>query len=199
MRRLPGLFLALLVALLLGACTTVAKVEGEQTVRGKLTLDVPAAWNRIDDPWSSEPYDTWTQEGLPLDHLRLWGGVKSGQPLVSKPMVFFRWSDEKDARVPTFRSGLPPDKLVTLFEELYALSGTVRVTKVEPTVFAGHRGVRFEFSLARRGDDLLLRGVAWVAPNGDELYAATFLAPELGFYSRLLPMAEAVVKTARVR
>jgi hypothetical protein len=193
------LLAVLMLALLLGACTTVAKVEGEQVVKGRLAVSVPAAWNRIDDPWSSEPYETWTQEGLPLDHLRLWGGVKAGQPLVSKPMAFFRWSDEKDRRVPTFRAGMPPDKLVALFEELYELSGTVRVTKVEPAAFAGEKGVRFEFTLARRGDDLVLRGVGWVAARGDELYAATFLAPDLGFYARLLPMAEAVVKTARIK
>ena len=35
--------------------------------------------------------------------------------------------------------------------------------------------------------------------QGEELYAATFVAPRLAFYERLLPMAEAVVKTARVR
>ena len=28
---------------------------------------------------------------------------------------------------------------------------------------------------------------------------ATFVAPKLSFYERLLPMAEAVVKTARIR
>jgi len=34
---------------------------------------------------------------------------------------------------------------------------------------------------------------------GEELYAATFVAPRLSFYERLVPMAEAVVKTARIR
>jgi hypothetical protein len=34
---------------------------------------------------------------------------------------------------------------------------------------------------------------------GEELYAATFVAPRLSFYQRLLPMAEAVVQSARIR
>lgn len=193
------LFVSLLLAFALAACTTIAKVEGDQVVNQKLSVRVSAAWNKINDPWDNEPYVTWTQEGLPLDHLRLWGGVHSGEPLVSKPMVFFRSAGEKDPRIPTFRAGMPPEKLVNLFEELYAMSGAVTVTRVEPVEFAGQKGVRFEFKLARHDDDVALRGVGWVAAKGDELYAATFVAPELTFFRRLLPMAEAVVKTARIR
>ena len=36
-------------------------------------------WNRVSDPWDVDPYDTWTQEGIPLDHLRFWGGVRPGR------------------------------------------------------------------------------------------------------------------------
>lgn len=188
-----------LAAVVLAACTTVAKVEGDQVVHDRLAVHVPGAWNKINVPFSGEPYDTWTQEGLPLDHLRLWGGVKAGDPLVEKPAVFFRFAGEKDPRVPTFRSGMSSEKLVNLFEQLYANAGTVRITKVEPTVFAGEKGVRFEFSLARRGDDLQMRGVGWLAVKNEQLYAATFVAPQLHFFGKILPMAEAVVKTARIR
>ena len=42
--------------------------------------------------------------------------------------------------------------------------------------------------------------LGWPDPvYGEELYAATFVAPRLSFYQRLLPMAEAVVKTARIK
>ena len=190
---------ALLLALLLAACTTIAKVEGEQVVNGKLVVNVSDAWNKVTDPWEGEPYDIWTQEGIPLDHLRLWGGVRPGQPLVAKPTVLFRAPGEKDPRYPTFTAGLPPDKLVNLFETLYANEGPVQITRMEPTLFAGQKGVRFEFTLARRSDDVTLRGVGWVTVHKGELYAATFAAPRLTFYQRLLPMAEAVVKTARIR
>lgn len=195
MKRLASLLLALVLA----ACTTIVKVEGEQLVNDRLLVEVPAAWNKINDPWSEEPYDTWTQEGMPLDHLRFWGGVRSGQSLMAKPKVFFVREDQKEARVPTFRAGMPPDQLVTLFEELYATAGTVRLTRVEPALFAGQKGVRFEFTLARRWDDLPMKGVGWVAVKDEQLYAATFLAPRLSLYERLLPMAEAVVKTARIK
>jgi hypothetical protein len=191
--------LSLLLALALAGCMTIAKVEGIQTVNERLAVTVPAAWNKIEDPWGDEPYDTWTQEGMPLDHLRLWAGVKPGQPLMAKPTVFFRGPGEKDARVPTFQAGMPADKLVHLFEQLYATSGTVQLTRVEPAEFAGEKGVRFEFMLARRADDLVLRGVGWVAVHKNELYAATFVAPRAAFFQRLAPMAESVVKTARIK
>jgi hypothetical protein len=196
--------LACALALLLAACANVSRIEGEQVVHGRLAVQVGSTWNRVSDPWNVPPYDTWTQEGIPLDHLRLWGGVRPGQPLVIKDAVYSRAADAKDPRVPTFRQGLSAEQLVSLFEEVYARAGPVTITRVEPTVFAGLKGVRFEFALARRSDDLRLRGVGWAAVRpdatwGEELFAASFVAPRLGFYDRLLPMAEAVVKTARVR
>lgn len=192
-------FFALALALLLAACASISKVEGDQVVNGKLVVSVPAAWNKVTDPWEAGPFDVWTQEGIPLDHLRLWAGVRSGRALVAKPTILFRAPGEKDARYPTFKAGLPPDKLVSLFEELYANEGVVTITRVGPTVFAGQAGVRFEFTLARRVDDVTLKGVGWAAVHKDELFAAIFAAPRLAFFARLLPMAEAVVRTARIK
>lgn len=194
----------LLPALLLAACASVSRVEGDQVVNARLAVHVSGAWNKVSDPWEVDPYDTWTQEGIPLDHLRFWGGVQPGQPLMTKPVIFSREPDARQPRVPTFRPGLTPEKLVSLFEELYATAGTVTITRVEPTMFAGQKGVRFEFTLVRRRDDLTMQGIGWVAVRpdpavGEELYAATFVAPRLAFYERLLPMAEAVVKTARIK
>lgn len=193
------LLAALVLAALLAACTTIARVEGEQVVGGKLVVTLSDAWNKVSDPWESGPYDVWTQEGIPLDHLRLWGGVRSGQPLVARPTMLFRAAGAKEPRYPTFTAGLRPDRLVHLFEQLYGNEGAVQVTRVEPAVFAGQKGVRFEFTLARRADDLVLHGVGWIAVHRDELYAATFAAPRLAFYPRLLPLAEAVVRSARIK
>ncbi|MES2938072.1 MAG: hypothetical protein V4864_10335 [Pseudomonadota bacterium] len=190
---------ALLATLVLAGCMSISRVDGEQVVQGKLAVQVPAAWNRMRDPWDVQPYETWTQEGLPLDHLRIWGGLAPGQPLVSKPVEYLPREDQKAQRVPTFRSNMPPEKLVSLFEALYAEKGTVQVTRIEPALFAGEKGVHFEFTLARREDDVVLNGTGWLAVRGGELYAATFVAPRMTFYPRLLPMAEAVVKTARIR
>ena len=196
--------LAILLMLLLAACANSMRMQGDEVVNGRLALHVSDAWNRVSDPWDVDPYDTWTQEGIPLDHLRIWAGVHPGQVLMTKPYVFSRAADAKDPRVPTFRAGLPPEKVVSLFEELYANAGAVTITRVEPAMFAGLKGVRFEFTLERRRDDLSMQGVGWAAVKpdptwGEALYAATFVAPRLSFFERLLPMAEAVVKTAHIR
>jgi hypothetical protein len=190
---------ALLLAFLLAGCASIGKVEGEQVVNERLVVRLTAAWNKASDPWEVDPYDTWTQEGMPLDQLRLWGGVRSGQPLMIKQAVYLSRADQREARVPTFRAGMSPEQLVALFEQLYAYAGVVRITKVEPDVFAGQKGVRFEFTVVRRMDDVVLQGVGWAAARDDELYAATFVAPRLSFFARLRPMAEAVVKTARIQ
>jgi hypothetical protein len=194
----------LLLAVVLAACASIEKMDGDQVVNGRLLVHVPGAWNKVVDRMEVPPYETWTQEGIPLDHLRFWGGVRPGQPLMIKYAMYSRAEDAKEARVPTFRQGLTPEKLVSLFEEFYSTAGTVTITKVEPALFAGQKGVRFEFDLARRRDDLDMKGVGWVATRpdpvyGEELYAATFVAPKLAFYKRLLPLAESVVKTARVK
>ncbi|MDB5860372.1 MAG: hypothetical protein JWQ76_4061 [Ramlibacter sp.] len=194
----------LLLALALAACSIMTRVEGDEVVNESLLVHVSDAWNRINDPWEGESYDTWTQEGMPLDQLRIWGAVKPGQALMNRPQFYSRGADSKEPRVPTFKAGLPAEKLVSLFEELYANEGVVTVTKIDRDSFAGQPGVRFEFTLERRSDDLTLSGVGWVAvrsapATGEELYAATFMAPQLSFFPRLLPMAEAVVKTARIK
>ena len=197
-------FATLLLALALAGCSIMTRIEGDEVVNEKLVVHVSEAWNRINDPWEGESYDTWTQEGLTLDQLRIWGALKPGQALMNKPQFYSRGADSKEPRVPTFKTGLPAEKLVSLFEELYANEGVVTVTKIDRGAFAGQPGVRFEFTLERRVDDLTLKGVGWVAvrsapETGEELYAATFMAPKLAFFPRLLPMAEAVVKTARIK
>lgn len=189
----------LLLAAVLAGCASMGKVDGDQVVNDRLVVQLPSAWNKVKDPWDVDPYDTWTQEGVPLDQLRLWGGIASGMPLMNRPPNTSRAPDARDIRVPTFRTGMTPEQVVTLFEQFYATHGTVRMTRVEPDRFAGQPGVRFEFTVARRIDDVVLQGVGWAAARDDALYAATFVAPRLSFFARLRPMAEAVVKTARIK
>jgi hypothetical protein len=83
---------------------------------------------------------------------------------------------------------------------MYSMDGSlVKVTRVEPSSFAGEKGIRFEFSVARKRDDVQLLGVGWVSVRKGELFAATFVAPKLAFYPRLLPKAEGVVRTAQIK
>jgi len=186
---------ALALAALLAGCAAVVKVEGDQVVRDKMAVKLDSAWNRITN--SFQPYEVWTQEGASLDQLRFWAGVPAGQGLIKPPPAGL---GQKEQRVPTFASGMSPDELVNLFEHVYSADGSlVKVTKVEPANFAGERGVRFELAITRKGNDLLMRGVGWAAVKNNQLYAATFTAPQLSFYPRLVPKAESVVASVRIK
>jgi hypothetical protein len=187
--------IALVVALLLAGCAAVVKVEGDQTLNNKMVVKLPDAWNRLAYP--GQPYEVWTQEGASLDQLRFWAGVPAGKQIVTLPPSP---SGQKAPRVPTFTANMKPDELVSLFEIMYSADGSqVKVTKVEPASFAGANGVRFELLVTMKKTDLIVRSIGWAAVRNNELFAATYHAPELAFFKRLAPKAEAVVKTAAIK
>lgn len=184
----------LTLALILSACTTVTQIEGEQRLGNRLIIQLPNAWNKFSQP-SSVPYQVWTQEGIMIDQLRVWASIPSGQDLIPKPSG----SGQKSAKVPVFKSGMQPDQWVSLLETAYAADGSVvNIDKVEPALVAGAKGVRFEFSMTRRNDDLSFRGVGWAAEHDKQFYAAVFTAPRLHFFGQLKPQAEAVVQAMRL-
>lgn len=189
----------LLAITLLAGCASIVKVEGNQLVNNRMSVKVDAAWNKLPSYGGSQPYEVWTQEGPSLDQLRLWAGIPSGQALMERPRQSLA-QGEKAPRVPTFSAGMAKDQLVQLFEVLYSADGSmVSMTKMDAAPFVGEQGVRFEFTVVRKRDDLRLRGVGWVAVRQGELYAATFVAPQLTYYQKLLPKVESVVGSARVK
>jgi hypothetical protein len=194
MKKTIYLTLVLSLAALLSACGTVVnQLEGEQRLGQRLSVQLPTAWNRFVQD-TSVPYQVWTQEGLVLDQLRIWAALQAGQALIQKPA----YDGKKEAQLPTFSTGLRPDQWVGLLEAAYAADGSVvSIEKVEPVTWAGARAVRFEFALARRGDDLALRGVGWATEKDQAFYAAVFTAPSLHFFGHLLPQVQALMRTAR--
>jgi hypothetical protein len=196
-KTLASMLLA--TAALLAGCVGVVKIEGDQVINNRMAIKVTDAWNKVNLPGNRQPFEAWTQEGITLDQLRMWAAVAPGQSLVAAP-TSAPPAGQKAALLPTFRAGMPPDQLVNLFERMFSIDGSVvTLGKVEPAPFAGEPGVRFEFSVARKSDDVQLRGMGWIMVRNNELYAASFTAPRLGFFANLLPKAEAIVATARVK
>lgn len=188
----------LMVAALVVGCASAVKIEGEQLVNQRLSVKVSDAWNKLSVPGMNQPYEAWTQDGMALDQLRFWAGIKAGQALVTAPPS--PPAGQTAPRVPTFRVDMPPDQLVRLFELVYAIDGSVvTIEKVEPAPFAGDAGIRFEFAIVRKSDGVHLHGMGWIAVRKEELFAATFMAPRLSFYARNLPKAQAVVATAVIK
>lgn len=187
--------IAVLVFALLAGCAAVVKVEGEQVINNRLTVKLTDSWNKMSN--SGGPFDLWTQEGTSLDQLRLWAGIKSGEALARVPNTP---AGQTPPRVPTFTSGMAADQLVNLFEALYAVDGSlVKIVRAEPVVFAGAPGVRFELGVTSKANNVQYRVAGWAAEQRGELVAVTYSAPSLSFFNRLLPKAQTVVDSARLR
>lgn len=190
--------LAMVVVASLAGCASIVPVEGEYVVGERLVVQASPAWNRITSLQDKQPFESWTQHGFALDQLRLWSGLRSGQPLVAAPPA--PAEGRRAPRVPTFRAGMAHDQLANLFEVLYAADGSqVQITRMDAASFVGERGLRLEFSVLRQRDDVQLSGVAWMAVRNDELFAVAYTAPRLAFFGRGRPMVEALVEGARVK
>lgn len=188
-------YLAIALMLLgLSGCVSVAKVEtGDRAIGERMMVRLEGEWNHINAPGMG-PAETWTMEGLPVDQLVLYSGVKDGQvihaaaPMGSKIKEF------------SFRSSMQPDEIVAMFEGMLTRDGSsFKLVKLEPANFGGMKGLRFEFSSIRKLDGVQLSGFGYSAISKGELFAILYMAPRLAFYSRYSPRAEQISRSARVR
>lgn len=187
---LPRRGLLVAAALLASGCANVAKVStGENLVGGRVALNLDAAWNQIN--FGNRKSVLWTQDGVPLDALEFWVGVKDGDTLAEV---------SKDKRPLVFKPAMAPHELVALFEGLYGRDGsTFKLLRLAPADFLGGKGLRFDYEVVRKADDVTVQGVAWAVVQGNELFAMTFTAPRLGFFARHLPKVEQAAASARLK
>ena len=192
MKRLLALFAVLLLA---GCATpTVSRVEqGDQVVGERMVVKLDGPWNRFDN-FGGYPVPTWTMEGFTVDRLQFFIGVKDGATLVPQ-------SDAaREKRPLTFRKSMQPHEIVALFQTLLSGDGsTFTLDKLDPVTFLGGQGIRFQFSLVRRVDEVRLSGFGYVRVNGDELHAILYQAPRLGFYPRYQLQVDRMAQTAALR
>jgi hypothetical protein len=189
--------LVLAIALLLGGCVSMSKVEsGEQKIGARMTVTIEGAWNRINAPGLG-PADIWTMEGMPVDQLLIYSGIKDGQ------IIHATGSGAAAAGAPKniiFRSKMQPDEIAAMFEGALTRDGSrFKLEKLEPAAFAGLKGMRLEFSLTRKIDNVLLSGMAYAAVSNGELFSILYVAPRLTFFSRHIARVEGIAKSARVK
>lgn len=170
--------IAALLAVALAGCAAVAKMEsGEQTIGERLVVQLDGPWNHVTAPGVG-PAHLWTMEGLPIDQLRIYAGIKDGEP-VHQP------DNSGNRKNFSFRSSMQPEDIVAMFEGMMTRDGSVfRLNKLEPMAFGGQKGFRFEFSLIRKVDSVQLSGVGFGTVAKGELYAMLYAAPQLGFFAR---------------
>jgi hypothetical protein len=189
------IFAAALAFVALTGCVSVSKVEtGDRTVGDRLALSLKGAWNQVSEPGSG-PAQTWTMEGLPIDRLLIYSGLKHGEAIHPAPALF-----DRDRKTFSFRTGMQADEIAALFEGWLTRDGSsYKLLKLEPSEFGGQKGFRFEYALTRRIDNVQLSGVGYGAVSKGELFAIVYMAPRLAFFARHAPTVEQIARTARVK
>lgn len=185
---------AAVAALLLAGCAQVSHVAtGDVVLKNRLVVTVDKPWNQF-ERGLNDLTPTWTQDGITVDALRFYVGLRDGDLLAPTP------TGDKAIKPLAFRSSMQTAELVSLFETLYVRDGsTFTLQRVAPHPFLGGEGFRFEFASIRKNDEVRLRGVGWGAVRGGELFAITYTAPRLSFFDRHLGSAESIAKSARIR
>lgn len=182
------------LALTLAGCAQLSVVAtGELVLKNRLAVQVDRPWNQFERGLGDNTL-TWTQDGISVDALRFYVAVKDGELIAPTP------SEPKGQKPLAFKSAMPANEVVALFEGLYSRGGsTFTLDRMSPDTFGGKPGFRFEFSGIRKEDDVRLRGIGWATVHQGELFAITYTAPRLAFFQRHLASAEAIARSARIR
>lgn len=189
-------WLAAVALCALAGCAQMVKVEpGQVTVKDALSLRTDIAWNRFElqFPLSVAPgaSEVWTQDGITLDVLAFFVGIAPGQTL-GRPIG--------DKKLPAFRGTMTPGEIVELYEQMVTQDGSAFALKrVAPARFGGLPGFRFEHTITRRSDGVLLKGVVQGAVVKDKLTLVAFTAPAIYYYDRHLPHVEPLLASAQIK
>jgi hypothetical protein len=196
MKLKPWLAAAALVAL--AGCAQMVKVEpGQVTVKETLKLTTTSAWNRFEllFPLSVAPgaSEVWTQDGITLDALAFFVGIERGKTLGSA-------IPGTNKKLPQFRSTMTPGEIVELYEQMVTQDGSAFALKrVAPGRFGGQPGFRFEHTITRKSDNVLLKGVAQGAVVKDKLYLVVFTAPAIHYYDRHVAQVEPLLASVEIK
>lgn len=185
----------LIVAIVgLSGCATVRKVEtGVNTVGERFSMHLDGPWNHLDFP-SIKPGQVWTMEGITVDELLIYSGIKDGQAMHPE---YAASSNKKNI---VFRKDMPTEELVAMFESVLTRDDSIfKLKRIEPSAFGGKKGFLFEFERIRKFDNVQQLGFGYGAVDKEELFAMIYLAPALTFFPRHQARVEAMAHTARIK
>ena len=187
-------FLLAIVLAGLAGCATVSKVEsGQRTVGERLDVTLEGAWNQVSAPGLG-PAQLWTMEGLPVDQLLIYSGLKDGELVHAAAQ-----GGSGPRKSFAFRSAMQPDEIVAMFEGMLTRDGSsFKLLKLEPSSFGG-KGFRFEYAVTRKVDNVQLSGLGYGTVSKGELFAMLYLAPRLVFFSRHQGRVEQIARSARLK
>jgi len=187
------ILIATVLVIILAGCASAVKVSsGENTLGDRLTVTLEGPWNQIKAPGLG-PAQIWTMEGMPIDQLLIYTGLKDGEAIHAT-------NSSSKSKTFNFRASMEPDEIVSLFEGMLTRdSSTYKLVKLEPAGFGGGKGFRFEYSLVRKIDNVKLSGVGYGAISQGELFAIVYQAPQLTFFSRHKRRIEQLAVSARIK
>lgn len=189
--------LALATAAVLAGCAApITKVAGGPVVLAeRMNVQGDVAWNQLPPHLSGQApaAATWTVDGLSLDTMNFYVGVKDGTQMGTMPQG-------KEAQQIVFKSAMQAHEVVAMFGNLYSRDGSsFTLDKLESAEFLGGKGYRFHYTVVRKLDEVKLAGVGWAAVRSGELHAITFTAPHKGFFPRHAAKVEKVAATAQLK
>ena len=186
--------LILLVGLL-SSCANVVKIEsGEFKVSEHMSLTLTGAWNQLKAP-SLKPAIVWSMEGVTVDQLLIYSDIKEGDTLVPNGL----FDSEKNKKF-IFHSTMDFSQIASLFEAKFTADGSIfNLDKIEPKVISKQKGVKLEFSVIRKTDNVKMQGLAYCVVFNNQLYALIYQAPKLTFFKRYQEDVEKMASTIIVR
>lgn len=192
---LLGLTTALLLQVTMPAIagnTLIAKDQKVAVAKSLLMVSANREWNKM-GARPGRNSETWTLDGDKLNDLTFYGGIADGATM-------FREVDKRNRPLPRFSSSMLVTDVPSLLENSYRIAlGTPLITidTIEPTTFAGKKGVRFTYSFAEQ-DQLQRKGEAYAAIVSGRLFMITFEAPVLYYFDAGIDAARAITASARL-
>ncbi|SNS83424.1 hypothetical protein SAMN06295912_11860 [Sphingomonas laterariae] len=160
----------------------VAPGSKVQVAKSGMSIRSDGEWNKLGRRLGPNT-ETWTIDGDELNDVTFYGGIADGLPI-------FREVDKKNRPLPRVSSTMLVTDIPTLFETSYRIAydtPLMKIDTVEPTSFAGGKGVRFTYSFTRPNEELHRKGEARAAVVGGKLFLITYEAPTLHYFDKTLP------------
>ncbi|WP_333585743.1 hypothetical protein [Phenylobacterium sp.] len=185
---------AVAASLLLASCASIASVPAGPVSVGSAQAQLGREWSDITllTPDRSKKVKLLTIDGPLLNRLYISDGLAPGDYIVR--------ASAKERPTPTIRSGMSASERMEFVADSLAAGGLLRVetSRPAPATIDGHAGVRFDIS-AKSAEGLDIAGVAVAVQAGDKTYVAIFVAPAEHYFAALLPEAERVFSSLKLK
>lgn len=181
----------LIACLALIGCAQFTLVEAErQQIGGVYSVDAQRTWNRLKE----DNAELWTADGLGLESLRFYAGLKEGQRLF-KPRVGS--SDEET--LPKYHPGMAITEVMEFVVDSLERAGASQVEghDLRPAAFGAAEGFRFELSFTS-STGLRYAGAVIGAVVEDKLHLIVYSGTELYYFPRYRDDVERIFASIQI-